>query len=98
MGGEEDNTGVNTNPDGVEAETKVLTSTGEPLQRQRWQMHVRQVMSCLAATNSMVLESISSEDDDSNDEGDGGGERVEDTDAVRPASVSNVHDGVCWSS
>ena len=48
MGGEEDNTGVNANPDGVEAETKVLTSTGEPLQRQRWQMHVRQVMSCLA--------------------------------------------------
>ena len=97
MGAEEDNTGVNTNPDGVEAEMKVLTSTGESLQRQRWQMHVGQVMSCLATTNSMVLESISSEDDDSNDEDDGGGERGDDTDAVRPASVSNVHGGVCRS-
>ena len=97
MDAEENDTGVETNPDGVEAETKMLTSTEESLQRQRWRVHVGQVMSYFATMDTMVLESISSsDDDDDNDEGGGNGERSEGYDGVRPASVpvANAHDGV----
>ena len=86
MDAEENDTGVETNPDGVDAETKMLTSTEESLQRQRWRVHVGQVMSYLATMDTMVLDSVSSSDD----------ERSERYDGVRPASVpvANAHDGV----
>ena len=78
----------NTVSDGVEQATKMLTGTPDSLQRQRWRTHVGHVMSCLAATDSMVLDSMSSGDDDV---AEGGGVRDDGTDAVRPASIPLVH-------
>ena len=86
--------GANAISDGVDQATKMLTSTRESLQRQRWRTHVRHVMSRLATEESMILDSMSSGDDDNDDNGGGGGgERDDGNDAVRPASIPLV-DGV----
>ena len=94
MNAEEDDMGANTIFDGVEQATKMLTGRRESLQRQRWRTHVGHVIS-LATTDNMVLDSMSSGDDDDDDNGDndadGSGERDDSNNAVRPASIPLVH-------
>jgi hypothetical protein len=89
MNAEEDDMGAHTISDGVEQATKMLAGTRASLQRQRWRTHVGHVMSCLATMDSMVLDSVSSGDDD--DDYDGSGQRDDSNDAVRPASIPLVH-------